>query len=80
MDHFLSQNNVVSYAVLVGFCVWLGAAAIDRLFAPMSAGNFVRQICDILLKVMCVLFFCLLVATVIAIILAVYHAIVSSGT
>ena len=79
MEHFFSQNSVVSYAVLVGFCVWLGAAAIDRLFAPMAGGNFVKQICDVLLKVMCVLFFCLLVATVLAIIIAVYNAIIASG-
>ncbi len=77
MDKFLTSGSVVSYAVLVGFIVWLGKEAMERLFAPCPPG--IRMITDVMLKIMAVLFFCLIVAVVIAIIVAVYHAIVSSG-
>lgn len=78
-DHLpvIGNSGVISYAVMVGFCVWLGIAATDKLFAPLSTG--LRMITDILLKVMSILFFCLLVATVIAIIVNVYHAIVGTA-
>jgi hypothetical protein len=74
------ESNIITVAFIVGVCVWLLPAVEGRLFGPWPATNLFRQVIDVIGRIACVLFLCLLGWGMYKVAINAFHAIVGSAT
>lgn len=77
MDAIASPVLVACF--YIGFSVWLAKTAEERLLGPWPQTNIIRQILDVIVRVGCILFFCLFGWAMWFVIVNTFHAIVRSA-